>query len=461
MNSLRAGLTVRIWIALAAVGGLCLLAGTWQAHRQTQAQMDYQMQQIARIVAAQPLQSGTHAIELAVPGLTPQISIHHDEDDDVIVVVRGLRGQVLYASASNRQLPEKLLPVMADSGFLNVRLGSEAYRVFVARSGERQIEVAQSAEVLQEAEQQVALATLLPLVLLLPVLAIVIVFTITRQLRPVNEATAIIATRAALSFDPVPVEQLPREVRPLVEEINRLLARLRVAVEREQRFVRDAAHALRTPLTALQLQADVLEGGRDSEDRAARLAELRAGIRRIITLSEQLLTLARTQTAAELSAECSELDPMLQDIATFYQAAATAKGISLQAEADSHAQVRSSRRRLTLVLGNLIDNAVRHTPVGGAVSVRARRMSDHVCIDVCDGGDGLPQEELERVFERFYQASSDVDGGSGLGLATVAGLVRQVHGEVELHNRTDRPGLIATVRLPLASRSHAAQAEVS
>lgn len=460
MNSLRAGLTVRIWMVLAAVGGICLLAGTWQAHRETQAQMDYQMQQIARIVAAQPLVAGTNAIELTVPSLTPQISIRHDEDDDVIVVVRDLRGRVLYASASNRRLPERLLPVIAGSGFLNVRLGSDAYRVFIARSGERQIEVAQSAVALQEAEQQVALATLLPLVLLLPVLAIVIVFTITRQLRPVNEATALIATRAALDFDPIPVGQLPREVRPLVEEINRLLARLQVAVEREQRFVRDAAHALRTPLTALQLQADVLEGGRDSDDRAARLAELRAGIRRIITLSEQLLTLARTQTAAELSAECSELDPMLRNIVTFYQAAASAKGITLKADADSHAQVRSSRRRLTLVLGNLIDNAVRHTPVGGAVSVRARRINEHVCINVYDGGVGLPVEELERVFERFYQASAAADGGNGLGLATVAALVKQVQGEVELRNRADRPGLIATVRLPLATRSSPA-AEVS
>jgi hypothetical protein len=219
--------------------------------------------------------------------------------------------------------------------------------------------------------------------------------TIARQLRPVNEATATIATRTALTFDPIPIERLPREVRPLVEEINRLLARLQVAVDREHRFVRDAAHALRTPLTALQLQADVLEGGRDPDDRAARLAELRAGIRRVINLSEQLLTLARAQSTAELSAECSELDPMLQDIVTFYQGAARAKGITLEAEAESHTQVRSSRRRLTLVLGNLIDNALRHTPVGGAVSVRARRMKEHVYIDVCDGpawshGDSAP-----------------------------------------------------------------------
>jgi two-component system, OmpR family, sensor kinase len=450
MKSLRAGLTLRIGIVLVVVGGLCVLIGNWLAHRQNQAQMDYQMQQVARIVAGQPFPLTGQPLESASPPLSPQVNISHDEDDDLIVVVRDSAGRVLYASASNRQLPDRILPPIAAQGFADMRFGGEWYRVFVAGFAGRQIEVAQSAEAIREAEEGIALATLLPLVLLLPVLAVVIVFTIRRQLQPLHAAAQEVAARAPLSSEPLPVDHLPLEVQPFVAEINRLLGRLHEALEREQRFVTDAAHALRTPLTALQLQADVLEGARDASDHAARVADLRAGIRRIVILSEQLLTLARTQSAAGATDEKSELDPLLQEISAFYHAAAQARSVDLQVEAQSQAQVRSSRRRLTLILGNLIDNAVRHTRPGGTIRVSARIRDSRASIEISDEGEGLPPEELGHAFERFYRGADSDSGGSGLGLATVASLVRQVQGEVTLHNRPDRPGLVATVVLPLA-----------
>jgi two-component system OmpR family sensor kinase len=188
-----------------------------------------------------------------------------------------------------------VLPQIDDLGFQTLKLGNEDYRVFAAKSGDRNIVVAQSMDVIHEAEAGVAMATLLPIGLLLPILAVVLGFAIRRQLKPLDGAAAAIANRPPLSLDLLPEQGMPAEVRPLVDEINRLLHRLSTAVEREQRFVTDAAHALRTPLTALQLQAEVLEGGSNSAEREARLAELRAGIRRVIRLSEQLLSLARSR----------------------------------------------------------------------------------------------------------------------------------------------------------------------
>jgi two-component system, OmpR family, sensor kinase len=451
MRSLRSGLIVRIWMVLAAIGCICLGVGFWQAQQQTQRQLDYQMQQIAQIVAGQPFQQPIDPSALAAPPLSPSVHISHDEDDDVIVVVRDKGGHVLYASSSNRQLSDRILPPIQTLGFQTVSLGEQDYRVFVAQSADRQIEVAQSYDTIREAEGGIALATLLPLVLLLPVLAIVIGFTITRQLRPLRASAQIIAERPALAFDPLPAAELPAEIRPLVDEINRLLVRLKVAMEREQRFVTDAAHALRTPLTALQLQADVLEGGKDVEDRAARVAELRAGIRRVTRLSEQLLTLARTEGDVDQSGEISALDPTLEEIGAFYQVAAQSKGVELQVEVLSQARVLSSRRRLTLIFGNLLDNAVRYTDRGGTIQLRSQIVAERASIEICDEGRGLPPEEIGRVFERFYRVPGDESGGSGLGLATVAGLVKQVHGEVTLQNRTDRPGLVATVWLPLVT----------
>jgi two-component system OmpR family sensor kinase len=453
VSSLRRGLTLWLWVAVAVVGALCVAVGNWQAHVETQAQLDYQMQQVAHILAGQAFTTALQPGELVTPNIQPSIRISHDQDDNLIVTVRNGGGQLLYASSSNRQLAGGLLPALDTLGFQTLKLGRDDYRVFVATARDLHIEVAQSLDVIREAEGGVALATLLPIVLLLPVLAFVIGFAIRRQLRPLNAAATVIARRPPLSLDLLPVDGMPVEVRPLVDEINRLLHRLETAVEREKRFVTDAAHALRTPLTALQLQADILDGGKDPVEKAARVAELRAGIRRVIRLSEQLLSLARSESASGPITASTELDPTLQEVGAFYRATAEARGIDLQVEALSAARVYGDARRLTLIFGNLLDNSLRYTPAGGHVRIRTAAGDGLARIEVWDEGCGLPPQDLERVFERFYRAPTDEGNGSGLGLATVDSLVKQLGGRVVLENRVDHVGLVATVTLPLAGNS--------
>jgi two-component system OmpR family sensor kinase len=451
MSSLRKGLTLWLWAAVALVGAICVLIGYWQARKETQEQLDYQMQQVVHILAGQTFTAPSASLGPAPPAVSPMVRISHDADDDLIVSVRDQQGHLLYASRANRQLSGSLLPVLDSLGFQTVLLGDETYRVFVAQAGNKRIEIAQSVDVIREAEEAVGLATLLPILLLLPVLGMVIGFVIRRELRPLNAAASLIASRPPLSLELLPVEAMPREVRPLADEINRLLDRLKTAVQREQRFLTDAAHALRTPLTALQLQADVLGGARDPSEKAARLEQLRAGIRRVRRLSDQLLSLARSESTAGPLTVSTELDQALEEVLALHTAAASSREITLHADTHSNARVYGNTRRLTLIFGNLLDNAVRYTPAGGQVRVCARTEDNCAKIEVWDEGCGLPPEELERVFERFYRAPGDDSNGSGLGLATVDTLVRQLGGRVVLKNRLDRTGLIATVTLPLVS----------
>jgi two-component system OmpR family sensor kinase len=451
LKSLRRGLTVWLLVAIAIVGLLCLAVGNWQARKQTQAQLDYQMQQVAQILAAQQFPATGQSAQTPAPSLSPAIHVSHDDDDDLIVTVRNTAGTLLYASTSNHHLPGSLLPPLDFQGFRTLKLGAGLYRVFVAHAGELQIQIAESMEAIREAEGGIALATLLPMALLLPVLAAVIGLAIRRQLQPLNETAQAIAVRPPLSLDLLPEERMPAEVRPLIDEINRLLRRLRVAVEREQRFVTDAAHALRTPLTALQLQAEILDGGRDPAERATRLEDLRAGIRRLIRLSEQLLSLARSETEKGAINATTDLDPMLVEVAGIYQDAAQARDIDLQVESATGAQVHGNARRLTLIFGNLLDNSLRYTPAGGHVRMRATSTGTQARIEVWDEGPGLAPSDLERVFERFYRGSAEQGMGSGLGLATVRTLVEQLGGSVLLENRVDHQGLVAVVTLPLAS----------
>ena len=448
MKSLRRGLTTWLCLAVAGVGALCVAVGDWQARRETQNQLDYQMEQVARILAAQDFSAGLRAQDS--PELLPRVHLHHDNEDDLLVVVRDAQSQLLYASKSNRHIPGGLLPPTGDLGFHIRDFGSGEYRVFSAQSNGLSIEVALSMDMIREVEGGVALATLLPVVLLLPVLALVIGVVIRRHLAPLDSAAAALAQRPAASFEGLPVVNLPAEVRPLVEEINRLMRRLETTVTREKQFVTDAAHALRTPLTALQLQVDVLDGGRDEAEKAARLAQLRTGLRRVIRLSEQLLSLARNESAAGPIDEKTDLGQSLDEVVQLYVDAARARNVQFQVESNAPVSVPGNPRRIALIFGNLVDNAIRYSPVGGPVSVRSSVVGGRARIEVWDEGVGLPPQELERVFERFYRAPGDTSNGSGLGLSTVDSIVRQLGGSVWLENRTDTSGLVAIVTFPMA-----------
>jgi signal transduction histidine kinase len=414
------------------------------------------MQQVAGILASQPFTAAEPSHVSDDTPLLPAGNVHPDRDDVLVATVRDGQGRLLYASPANRLLRGGALPPLARVGLQTVQVDHDSYRVFVVRSRNLTIQVAQSSDAVFEEQRRIAAATLVPIGLLLPILAVVLGRAIRRQLQPLNAARAAIARRPPLSLDTLPAESMPEEVRLLVDEINRLLGRLGTAMEREQRFVIDAAHALRTPLTALQLQADVLEGGNSPEERTARLLELRAGIRRVIRLSEQLLSLARSQLETGPITVCSDLDLTLREAAALYASAARGKGVDLQVAAASSAHVPGSTRRLVLIFGNLIDNALCFTPAGGHILVRAGSCDARVQIDILDEGCGLPPEELDRVFERFYQVPGSEGSGSGLGLATVQALVAQLGGRVILANRTERSGLVASVILPAVPAEPAA-----
>ncbi len=449
MKSLRAGLTLWLWIALAIVAVISAASAMLLSEHEALEEVDYQMQQVVRILATQTFTPADELSSGREVRLSPAIRVSHDRDDELIVTVRNEAGELLFASRNNRHIPGGVLPPLKTLGFQTLPLGQDSYRVFAAQARGQTIQIAQSTEAIRETESRIALATLIPIAVLLPILAVVAGVAIRRELRPLNSAAAAIAGRPPLSLDPLQAEGIPAEVRPLVDEFNRLLLRVSTAIEREQRFVTDAAHALRTPLTAVQLQAEILDGGSTAEERASRLSELRGGIRRVIRLSEQLLSLARSQSEPAAPDSPSDLDTTLREIAAHYTQSAKAKGIDLTLETSTAPRVRADARRLTLIFGNLLDNALRFTPSGGRVEVRAHTAEGLAVVEVRDEGCGLPADELDRVFERFYRVTDDEGSGSGLGLATVRALVDQISGAVRLANRSDRAGLIVIVCLPL------------
>jgi two-component system, OmpR family, sensor kinase len=428
MKSLRGRLLSSLLLAVLLVGAVLAAIAYRQVNLETRELLDNQLAQIANIVALQ------------TDPLSPAARRHKNSLE---VGIWGPDGKLQYASSAFMRAPLATKP-----GFTDMILGPQPYRVYTALIDGRNIYIAQPVDIRDDQAETAALAAFLPLLMLLPVLAIVIAWVIRTLLQPMRAVALAVSRREPFDRTALQTRDLPSEVAPVVEELNRLLDRQSEAVQRERHFIADAAHALRTPLAALQLQADVLDGSSDRAERAVRLAELRAGIQRAARLSDQLLSLARIESSEDSVRETVEVDETLREVQVLYQPSAAASRITLRLDAHSRAKVRGHPSSLLLICGNLVDNALRYTPCNGRIELLAGAEGEAARIEIWDEGPGLETEQLGRVFERFYRVPGDSSAGSGLGLASVESLVRQMSGHVSLHNRTDRSGLIARVVLP-------------
>jgi two-component system OmpR family sensor kinase len=239
---------------------------------------------------------------------------------------------------------------------------------------------------------------------------------------------------------------VPEEAQPLVLSLNDLLARLKSALDAQRALVADAAHELRTPLTALQLQVQLVERATSAEERASALGALQTGLQRAIHAVQQLLTLARQEPGAgEYRPVTLSLAQLIRDVVVEQESLAEAKGIDLGVtQADEQALVSGDREALRILLSNLVGNALRYTPRGGRVDVACGMREGQAFMSVDDNGPGIPPEDRERVFDRFYRGAAGGEIGSGLGLSIVKAIADRHRASVVLGD-SDVGGLRATV----------------
>jgi two-component system OmpR family sensor kinase len=231
-----------------------------------------------------------------------------------------------------------------------------------------------------------------------------------------------------------------------VRSLNDLLARLGDAFDTQRRFAADAAHELRTPLTALTLQIQLARRAESPEERAIALDRLEQGVKRSTRLVQQLLTMARLDPDAARPPSPVDLAALAAAVADEKKELAEQRNVTLSADLTPVA-VTGQEDALRILLTNLVDNALRYTPAGGAVKVRVWPDGDAACLEVADTGPRIPEEERERVFDRFYRGRNAPAGGSGLGLA----IVRQVatlHGASLVLDESPSKGLLVSARFP-------------
>lgn len=290
---------------------------------------------------------------------------------------------------------------------------------------------------------------LAPLLLGTPLLAVLIGFALRQGLVPVREAATAVEHRAGDDFSPLADHRLPRELHPLVRAFNGLLRRLSRSLESERRFTEDVAHELRTPLAAIRLQAQIANRADEPSAAQAALQRLVSGVDRADRVINQLLTLARLDPgrAGDLETEEFRLSRVIDETLGEFDSVIVQSQQRLIAEIRGET-IHGSPQALYVVLRNLVDNGLRHSPVGSEVRVRAIAEAGYLTLSVEDQGPGIPLPERSRVLERFVHLRP---GSSGLGLFIVQRIVRLMGGEIEITDTQPPPGACITVRWPLAS----------
>lgn len=409
-GSLGGRLLLFIGMAILLVAVLQGVFAYRNALAQTDTLFDYQMQQTAFALRA--------GLPVDAKG-RPQGTPPEDENNEFIVQVWTNEGLRIFESALGDALPQ-----MAVLGFADVPARGTTYRVFSLQTRSQVIQIAQDMRVRQILAREAAWRSLLPVVLLLPLLALAVWWVIRRSLTPVQRVRRELALRQPQDLAPVAEHDLPDEMRPLVEELNSLLQRVRQAFEAQQNFVADAAHELRSPLAALQLQLQMLRKATDSSERESAQARLAQGIERARRLVEQLLALARQEARPQTEdAPLADLRVLVEHALADAAPAAQAKGLDMGLSEDPQQQsafsVAADAEALAVLLRNLLDNAIKYVPAGGRVDVGWLQDEHGRALVVEDSGPGIAPAERQRVLQRFVrgQGAGGMAGGSGLGLA--------------------------------------------
>lgn len=414
---------------MALIGVCAATTSYFLARNETSDFLDNQLRQIALYVGDTP--SG--------PAAGPDSGVPHDPEDDFVIQVWDAAGRSLRQSHPSLDIPRQ-----GAIGFADVSTAHDNWRVYTLARPNRTVQISQEMSVRQELAANAALQAALPIAFLIPVSLLTLTWIIGRIMARLKRLAVTIASRDTAADDPVPIDDVPAEIIPFVSAINQLLTRLRALLERQRQFISDAAHELRTPLSALQIQIDNLRHDDRDGRFAQRLAELEAGIGRATSLVSKLLRLARYDAHETPPApQLIDLVQLVLDTVARLTPLAESRGIDLGITRRDKASTIGALADFEIILDNLVENAVQYTPPSGTVDVAVVVAGQEARIEIRDTGPGIAEEEMPRVFERFFRARPQDSEGSGLGLAIAKAAAERQGGRLTLAVRADEPGLVA------------------
>jgi len=381
-----------------------------------------------------------------IPDLAPQVHGHRYEQKIAYQIWLRPQDTLLLRSANAPGTPLS----NAAAGYSDRTIDDEPWRIFTLNDPHSgyEVQMGESYTLRNQLINHIALRQAMPLLLALPLLGLLISFGIHRALSPLRTLTSAVAQRAPDSLEAVVAQDIPAEITPLVEALNHLFERLDTAFENERRFTADAAHELRTPLAALKVQAQVAQRSTDNQQRQEALDRVVQGVDRATRLVEQLLALARLDPQRGFS-EMKQvaLHPLAAEVLADLDQQAHSRQMELSLEGDESVLVSGQSDSLRMLISNLADNALRHSPAGGKVRITLVKGDRGVELLVDDSGPGISGEERAQVFQRFYRGLDVTASGSGLGLSIVK-RITDLHKATITLDCSDLGGLQVRVLFP-------------
>ena len=446
---------------------------SWRSYRDARHEIeelfDAQLAQSARLVQGLVMREMSPwdrralqtALDAAVNARRDQGVPGHDYEGKLGFQVYTEDGQVLLQSAGApadalQQLlsPAKVVPAQPfsqlEAGYHDVTLGGRAWRLFLLQDPEDHlwVLVSERGDVRGELVGKITRRSLLPDLFGLPLLALLIWLAVGWGLRPLARMALLLKSRDPDNLAPLLLAPLPRELEPVAASLNRLLLQVNQLVEREKRFIADAAHELRTPLAVLRIHAQNAQQADSQADRDKALRQLIAGVDRTTRVVTQLLTLARLEPRAQqLRLAPLDLRALARETLAELTPLALARHQELTLDVDEHADflLSGDAASLATLLQNLMSNALQYTSPGGRIEVQLRAATDQLTLEIADSGPGIDIALRPQLFERFVRLG---DGeGAGLGLSIVARIAELHDASVELLD-SSLGGLRVVVRLP-------------
>lgn len=366
------------------------------------------------------------------------------DDDALAFAIFSADGDMILNDGENgRDIPYHYRRDGFDDGRLKDDNDAWRFVWLTSPDGKYRVVVGQEAEYRQEMALDVVSSQLTPWLVALPVMLLLLIVMLSRELKPLKKLAQTLRSRSPDATDTLSTQGVPAEARPLLDSLNHLFTRTQEMMSRERRFTSDAAHELRSPLAALKVQTDVAQLYLDDPQAQAKaLAQMHAGIDRASRLVDQLLTLSRLDSLDNLdNIEPLALADLLQSAVMDIYHPAQQAGIDIRLNINAPQATRTGQQLLlSLLVRNLLDNAIRYSPRGSVVDVTLNARS----FSVRDNGPGIAPDALARVGERFYRPPGQDETGSGLGLSIVK-RIATLHGmRVSLANSAEG-GLDVTV----------------
>ena len=437
MVSLETRLKQRLLMGVLLVGIVLGVAVRVQVHRQQGEMLDYQLEQVARALILSDVQSSVLAWD-------DDPSLHLD------VQIWDQQANRLYRSSGQIDLGPN-----TRTGFSAEPSGPQAdavmLRVFTLNSPARTVQVMHSQALRDALSRDAELEVLLPTLLVMLVGAALVATTIRQGLAPIRELDEELSRRDTLSLTPVTLPHAPAELASVIRTLNRLLQQLDTSLQAHKRFIANAAHELRTPITALGLEVNNLAPGQDPAQMLATARRLKLGVQRTQHLLQQMLTLARLEGRTEPEPQMPvDLLSLAQEAMMGLSAVGSHRGIEFSLESSGSTEVQGNPDDLRLLLDNLLVNALKFSPPNATVEVSLHQHGPQLTLLVRDQGPGIAPALRERIMKPFVRANAAIEG-AGLGLSIALEVALKHGAALTLEDPPNGPGLQVRVSFAAAN----------